>query len=106
MDRRLLKVRISAEPVDALSLEELRKAYEIELGISAEDVTYLVFEKEVSNSAYISGGNRINVKYRNGEILDLSQTTDLPNINGMTTVVKKYIVCQPKTISLRTFAGK
>jgi len=106
MERRLLKVRISAERLDSNSLEELRKFYELELGISSEDVSYLVFEKEVSNSAYISGGNRINVIYRNGDILDLSQTTDLPNISGMTTVVKKYIICQPKTISLRTFAGK
>jgi len=78
----------------------------LELGIQKEDVTYLVFEKEVSNSAYIAGGNRILVKRRNGEILDLADVTDLPNTSGMSTVVKKYIVCQPKNISLRTFAGK
>jgi hypothetical protein len=106
MDRRLLKVSLSSSAMEKMDLEELRLGYQNELGIEKEDVTYLVFEKEVSNSAYISGGNRINVKLRNNEILDLAHATDLPNISGMTTVVKKYIVCQPKNISLRTFAGK
>ena len=106
MDRRLLKVQISSSPMAMIELEHIRKEYETELGISSDDVTYLVFEKEVSNSAYISGGNRINVKFRSGDIIDLVEATDLPNINGMTTVVKKYIVCQPKNISLQPFAGK
>jgi len=103
MDRRLLKVNISNQPMENADLERLRIQYQNELGISNEDATYLVFEKEVSNSAYISGGSRIGVKTRNGEVLDVANATDLPNIHAMTQVVKKYIICQPKTISLRTF---
>ena len=103
MDRRLLKVNISNQPMENADLEKLRIQYQNELGISHEDATYLVFEKEVSNSAYISGGGRIGVKTRNGEVLDVVNATDLPNIHAMTQVVKKYIICQPKTISLRTF---
>jgi len=103
MDRRLLKVNISNQPMENADLEKLRIQYQNELGISHEDATYLVFEKEVSNSAYISGGGRIGVKTRNGEVLDVANATDLPNIHAMTQVVKKYIICQPKTISLRTF---
>jgi hypothetical protein len=103
MDRRLLKVNISNQPMENADLEKLRVQYQNELGISHEDATYLVFEKEVSNSAYISGGGRIGVKTRNGEVLDVANATDLPNIHAMTQVVKKYIICQPKTISLRTF---
>jgi HD superfamily phosphohydrolase len=106
MDRRLLKVSISSQAFPSADLEDLRNRYEAELGIGKEEATYLVFEKEVSNSAYISGGSRINVKFRNGDILDLAEATDLPNISAMATVVKKYIVCQPKNISLQTFAGK
>jgi hypothetical protein len=103
MDRRLLKVNISNQPMENADLEKLRIQYQNELGISHEDATYLVFEKEVSYSAYISGGGRIGVKTRNGEVLDVANATDLPNIHAMTQVVKKYIICQPKTISLRTF---
>ena len=106
MERRLLKVTISNQPMPESDLKRLRETYQSELGISEEDVTYLVFEKEVSNSAYVSGGNRIGVKTRSGEIMDVANATDLPNIHAMTTVVKKYIVCKPKSISLRTFSGE
>jgi len=106
MDRRLLKVNISNQEMEAIELQKLREAYQTELGISEEDITYLVFEKEVSNAAYVSGGNRIAVKTRSGEIVDVANATDLPNIHAMATVVKKYIVCKPKSLSLQTFSGK
>jgi len=105
LDRRLLKVNISNQAMAPTELKNLREIFQFELGISEEDVTYLVFEKEVSNAAYISGGDRIGVKTRSGEIVDVANATDLPNIHAMATVVKKYIVCKPKSISLRTFSG-
>ena len=105
MDRRLLKVSISSQAIEDEVLERIRFQAGNELGISQEDVSYLVFEKEVSNSAYISGGNKINVLYRNKDLKDVAEATDLPNVLAMTQVVKKYILCQPKNISLRTFPG-
>lgn len=104
MDRKLLKVQISNQAMQPQSLEAAREIVCREWGISAFDARFLVFEKTISNSAYISGGNRINIRTRAGEILDVAQATDLPNIQAMTTEVKKYIFCQPKPISLQTFA--
>jgi len=101
MDRRLLKVSISSEPLDEEKLGLLQKEYATELGIEQEAAGFLVFEKMVTNSAYISGGNSIRVKFRDGRICDVAEATDLPNIRAMTVQVKKYIVCQPKPISLR-----
>jgi HD superfamily phosphohydrolase len=106
MERRLLKVAISARPSGEYYLQQLRENFQANLGISAVEATYLVFEKEVSNSAYISGGNQIFIKTRKGEIMDVANATDLPNIHAMATEVKKYIVCQPKPISLHPFAEK
>jgi len=106
MDRRLLKVNISSLAMEQSDLKALRESYQLELGISEEDVSYLVFEKEISNAAYVSGGNRIGVKTRYGNVVDVANATDLPNIHAMATVVKKYIVCKPKSISLQTFSGK
>jgi hypothetical protein len=71
------------------------------MGITEEEASFLVFEKAVTNSAYISGGNVIKVKFRDGSLLDVAAATDLPNIRAMAAEVKKYIVCQPKTLSLR-----
>ena len=101
MDRRLLKVSISSEPMEEQKLRQLQREYAIELGIEIESAGFLVFEKMVTNSAYISGGNSIRVKFRDGRICDVAEATDLPNIRAMAAQVKKYIVCQPKPISLQ-----
>jgi len=105
VDRRLLKVQISSEPITPERLEAKRVFWMNELGIDAESASFLVFEKTITNAAYVSGGNRINIKTRSGDVVDVANATDLPNIRAMATVVKKYIVCQPKTLSLQTFAG-
>jgi HD superfamily phosphohydrolase len=101
MDRRLLKVSISSEPMEMEKMRLLQREYASELGIGEEEAAYLVFEKEVTNSAYIAGGNSIKVKFRDGRLCDVAEATDLPNIRAMAAQVKKYIVCQPKPISLR-----
>jgi HD superfamily phosphohydrolase len=101
MDRRLLKVSIHSSGIGPEAMLQLRQAHASELGIREEESAFLVFEKEVSNSAYISGGNVIRVKFRDGSLLDVAEATDLPNIRAMAAEVKKYIVCQPKTLSLR-----
>lgn len=102
MDRRLLKVSIYPSSMGSGALHKLRTLCAAEFGISEEESAFLVFEKEVTNSAYISGGNVIKVKFRDGTILDVAEATDLPNIRAMAAEVKKYIVCQPKTLSLRS----
>ena len=102
MDRRLLKVSIYANSIGENQISVLRETNARELGINEEESGYLVFEKEVTNSAYISGGNVIKVKFRDGSILDVAEATDLPNIHAMAAQVKKYIVCQPKHLSLQT----
>lgn len=105
MDRRLLKVQIFNQPLGEEELIGRRKKASQDLGISDEETAFLVFERMVSNSAYVKGGNRINIKTRSGTLTDVSEATDLPNIQAMTTVVKKYIFCQPKILSLPPFAG-
>lgn len=105
MDRRLLRVKIHSQPLTNAEMKDLSLEWASHLGLSEEEISYLVFQKEISNSAYVSGGNRINVKNRLGEITDVAFANDLPNIHAMAQVVKKYIVCQPKTLSLQTFAG-
>lgn len=102
MDRRLLKVSIHSASIGEEQIRHLREKHALEMGIGKEDAGFLVFEKEVTNSAYISGGNVIKVKFRDGTLLDVAEATDLPNIRAMAAQVKKYIVCQPKHLSLRT----
>ncbi|MCK5467203.1 MAG: phosphohydrolase, partial [Cyclobacteriaceae bacterium] len=55
-----------------------------------------------SNSAYIGGGQQINMITKAGKIVDIAIASDLPNIKAMRKIVKKYYLCWPKNISLQS----
>ena len=65
-----------------------------------EDAKYLISEGSMTNAAYISGGQRINVLMKDGNIIDIADAADLPNIAAMSKIVKKYYLCWPKIVSL------
>jgi hypothetical protein len=54
----------------------------------------------VTNEAYISGGQPINVLMKDGRLLDIAQASDLPTIQAMSKIVKKNYLCWPKDLSL------
>ena len=54
----------------------------------------------MTNAAYISGGQRINVLMKDGSIIDIADAADLPNIAAMSKIVKKHYLCWPKIVSL------
>jgi hypothetical protein len=53
----------------------------------------------VSNEAYTEG-EKINILTRAGDLLDIAQASDLPNIKAISKIVKKNYLCWPKDVSL------
>ena len=54
---------------------------------------------EVTNEAYAQG-QQINILTKSGELLDIAQASDLPNIKVISKIVKKNYLCWPKDVSL------
>ncbi|MCH8319091.1 MAG: GIY-YIG nuclease family protein, partial [Bacteroidetes bacterium] len=53
--------------------------------------------KEQKNKGKLrQAGETINILMKNGEIVDVAQAADLPNIKAMSKIVKKYYLCYPK----------
>jgi hypothetical protein len=61
-----------------------------------EDASYFVFTDSVTNKAYSPEGFTIKVLYRNGEVKDIAEASDLENITALTQSVRKYFLCYPK----------
>jgi len=100
LERRLFNVRLSEKKVKGSEFRELKDIVKSSYGISEDLVKYFVVEGTKSNSAYIGGGNQINMIKKSGEIVDIANASDLPNIKAMRKIVKKYYLCWPKNISL------
>lgn len=101
LDRKVFRINISNEAFSEKYLQRIStdicQAYQI----GEKDLQYLMPQGQITNAAYMGGDRNIKILMKNGKITDLAQATDLPNIEAMRKIVKKYYVCSPKNISLR-----
>jgi HD superfamily phosphohydrolase len=101
LNRKPFKVMLENEPIDQVIKDKIAFDIQLHLGINTEDLGYYMFEGIISNKAYVRGDNNINILKKNGEVLDIAQASDLPNIMAMSKIVSKYYLCYHKPISLR-----
>jgi hypothetical protein len=69
-----------------------------QLGIRKDELHYFVFTGAVQNKAYSSDQIRINILFKNGQVMDIAEAADLFNISVLAQPVKKYFLCFPKEI--------
>ena len=99
LERKLFKVKLSLEPIKKAEVEKIREAIMKKYGTFRSETPYLFSHGTVSNEAYTEG-HHINILMRSGELLDIAQASDLPNIKAISKIVKKNYLCWPKNVSL------
>ena len=57
---------------------------------------------QISNSGYASQNANIKILMKNGNILDVSEASDLPTIKAMSNIVKKNYICYANDVYLPT----
>lgn len=99
IERKLFRIRLSAEPIRKNQLEDIREAVMKEFKLLRSEVPYLFSHGTVSNEAYTEG-KEINILMQSGEVLGIAHASDLPNIKAISKIVKKNYLCWPKNVSL------
>ncbi|MBK6263885.1 HD domain-containing protein [Marivirga sp. S37H4] len=100
LNRDLFKIKLSNEPLAKSDIKAFKLAIVQEHHLLNKEASYFLSHGEVTNSAYILGGKSINILTKKGNVIDIAQAADLPNIKAMSKIVKKYYLCLPKTVSL------
>ena len=95
IERRLLKIEFLTEPPSAerLSLEIDMAADTLKL--SREDAKWFVISDQLTNKAYNSERDQIQILMSNGEIIPLTIASDNLNISTLSKPVTKYAICFP-----------
>lgn len=101
LERRLFRIRLSNEPFPEDILREMGEQIQGHLHISKDELNYFLVHGNISNAAYVSEGQKINIITKEGKIFDIAQASDLPNIKAMSKIVTKYYLCWPKDVNLR-----
>ena len=98
-NRKLFQIILSHEPINKNVLENIRTSVAQKYQTLRAESSYLYSHGTVTNEAYTEG-EKINILTRSGELLDIAQASDLPNIKALSKIVKKNYLCWPKDVSL------
>ena len=99
LHRNLFMIKLSAEPIQKRELEKIRVGIAQHFDLLLAETTYFFSHGVVTNEAYTEG-QRINILTKKGELLDVAQASELPNIKALTKIVRKNYLCWPKNVSL------
>ncbi len=93
VERKLLKVKLQAEPFDEQFVNQKKKEACIKLEIGEKEADYFVFIGEASNTTYNPGDERINILFKDGSIKDISKVDNALIQHNLSGTVKKYYIC-------------
>ena len=100
LDRRLFKIRVSSEKFDKEEIEKIKNSIKKNNVLNSQDLSFLVVHGTLVNSAYFTAGDQINIRMKNGKVIDVAKASDLPNIKAISKIVKKHYLCWPKSLYL------
>ena len=93
VERKLLKVKLQAEPIDEKFIAEKKKEAAKQFGITEEETNYFVFTGEAVNTTYNPIEEKINILFKDGTVKDISQVDNALIHHHLSTPVKKYYIC-------------
>ncbi|GAA4849217.1 HD domain-containing protein [Algivirga pacifica] len=99
LNRDVYKIKFSDTPFTQQEIDQV-KTLLVEKGYQEEELPYFCVTGVVSNAAYVPYSESINIKRKDGSVVDIAQASDLPNVEALSKIVKKYYLCYPKIISL------
>ena len=97
IDRKLMKVEIQNSPFDNQYIEGLKSEVKEKFDLSNNEIDYFLITDTISNQAYNSVKNQIQILYKNGTLKETASASDHLNLKALSTPVVKYFVCYPKS---------
>ena len=101
LERRLFRAVLTNSKIPENQVKQLKQSIADAYSINSREVKHFISTGSLTNAAYLAGGQNIYIKTKRGEIKDVAQASDLPNIKAMSKIVKKYYICWPKQINFK-----
>lgn len=99
MHRHLYKIKIQNTSFEKSEIEDLKSKAKKVLNLEDDELEYFVFTDSISKKAYSAFDEKIQILYKNGSIVDITDASDMLNISVISKTVRKYFLCYPKEIN-------
>ncbi len=99
VNRKLFRIRLKDRPFKKATTNEVRDKIMEYFKIDEDDLEYFFVENSITNNAYASGDDKINILFRSGKIKEISDASDI-NLLSLSQTVRKYFICYPKELDI------
>ena len=94
LDRHIFKVEVTEEPVDKTHIETIAKEISAQMEISIDDAKqYMMSVNTISKDMYNVDDDSIAILYKDGKIRDISEASELLNVQLLSKKIRKYYLC-------------
>jgi HD superfamily phosphohydrolase len=93
LDRKIFKVEVLEEMPTEERIEELKQAIAQKMDIPYEDAHYMMSLNTIQKDMYNVDDDKIQILYKNGEIKDISEASELLNVQLLSKKIRKYYLC-------------
>jgi len=98
MKRNLYRSIMSDKPFTPAYIDLVKAKVQERMGVAQKDIHYYVFTQEIQNRAYNSCKDQIKILLKSGELVDITEASDLGNLEALSKNVAKYALCYPKEV--------
>ncbi len=96
VNRHLFRIEMQELPFDDAYINRIRQKTGEIYGYDDDGIDYFVFHGSVDNHAYHPGFDRINILFRGGEVVDITECSDLVDVAHLSKPVTRNFLCYPK----------
>ena len=93
LDRKIFKVEVHEEPIPQERLDELQQMIVEKMAIPLEDAHHMMSLNTIQKDMYNVDDDSIAILYKNGEIRDISEASELLNVQLLSKKIRKYYLC-------------
>lgn len=93
INRNIFKVEVSDQIPTEEHLQDIRKQISQNLDISLDETRYFITTDTVQKDMYSVDDDSIEILFRNGETRDITQVSDMLNVELLSKKVCKYYLC-------------
>src|SRR5690606_14873617 len=103
MNRDLLRTELRNRPFTEAEVATVRGKVKEHFRLNDSEVDYFVYTQVIQNSAYDAKKNNIKIVNKLGEIQDITEASDLSNLEALAKRVEKFAISYPKEVGFTLY---
>lgn len=96
VNRNIFKVEVSDTPIEEERIAEVSKQISENMGIDICDVKYMISMDTIQKDMYDTDDDSITIIYKDGTTKDISEASELLNVQLLSKKIRKYYFCHQR----------